>query len=36
MGLGLYPVNRFHIDAAGYRSWGWDYTNKTTPSRPVS
>ena len=31
MGLGLYPINRFHIDASGYRSWGWDYTGKTSP-----
>ena len=33
MGLGLYPVNRFHVDAAGFRTWGWDYTGRTSPCR---
>lgn len=40
MGLGAYfnpvdpPANRegrFHIDASGYRTWGFDYTAKTNP-----
>jgi hypothetical protein len=40
MGLGAYynPVNpvtnpegRFHIDANGYRTWGFDYTAKSNP-----
>jgi Peptidase M15 len=40
MGLGAYfqpekpaanPAGRFHIDAHGYRTWGFDYTSKTNP-----
>ena len=41
MGLGAYydpgelqPRNtagRFHIDAAGYRTWGFDYTGRSNP-----
>lgn len=40
MGLGAYydPTDlqlniagRFHIDAAGYRTWGFDYTGKSNP-----
>ncbi len=42
MGLGAYydPVKsllggagRFHIDASGYRSWGYDYTSKSSGCR---
>lgn len=40
MGLGAYfdpsdltrnTESRFHIDASGYRTWGFDYTAKTNP-----
>ncbi len=40
MGLGAYfdpddlgrgKKGRFHIDAAGYRTWGFDYTRKSNP-----
>jgi Peptidase M15 len=40
MGLGAYfdparldanPDGRFHIDARGYRTWGFDYSAKTNP-----
>lgn len=40
MGLGAYfdpakplanPQGRFHIDAHGYRTWGFDYTGKSNP-----
>ncbi|MEP0190511.1 MAG: D-Ala-D-Ala carboxypeptidase family metallohydrolase [Erythrobacter sp.] len=40
MGLGTYfdpkdldrgKAGRFHIDAAGYRTWGFDYSNKSSP-----
>lgn len=40
MGLGAYfnsddlaanPQGRFHIDASGYRTWGFDFTAKTNP-----
>lgn len=39
MGLGAYydsnkpqanPTGRFHIDATGYRSWGFDYTSRSS------
>ena len=33
MGLGVYGVMRFHIDTVGYRSWGKDYTGKSSPCR---
>ena len=40
MGLGAYfdparpqanPQGRFHIDASGYRTWGFDYSSRTNP-----
>lgn len=31
VGLGIYRVTRFHIDAAGYRRWGADYRGATSP-----
>lgn len=31
MGLGIYQDNRFHIDLQGYRTWGSDYSQKTSP-----
>lgn len=31
MGLGVYHDNRFHIDVQGYRTWGSDYSQKTSP-----
>ena len=35
MGLGVYKGSRFHIDAAGYRSWGSDHRAASSPCRPV-
>ncbi len=31
MGLGIYKGTRFHIDAAGYRRWGYDYRSESSP-----
>ena len=31
MGLGIYQENRFHIDLQGYRTWGSDYSQKSSP-----
>lgn len=31
MGLGIYKGTRFHIDTAGYRSWGHDHRAATSP-----
>jgi hypothetical protein len=45
MGLGAYfdpsdlsrnTEGRFHIDASGYRTWGFDYTSKTNPCPKLS
>ncbi len=45
MGLGAYfdpsdiarnTEGRFHIDASGYRTWGYDYTAKTDPCPKLS
>ncbi|WP_206412016.1 D-Ala-D-Ala carboxypeptidase family metallohydrolase [Lysobacter enzymogenes] len=30
-GLGFYDHRRLHVDTAGMRSWGLDYTRKTSP-----
>jgi Peptidase M15 len=30
MGLSRYPSNRIHIDTAGYRTWGKDFTRATS------
>lgn len=30
-GLGFYDRRRLHVDTAGMRSWGGDYTRKTSP-----
>jgi hypothetical protein len=30
MGLSQYATGRIHIDTAGYRTWGDDFTNKTS------
>ena len=30
MGLGTYDGVRFHVDAAGWRTWGPDYSAKTS------
>ncbi len=30
-GLGFYDRRRLHVDTAGMRSWGLDYTRKTSP-----
>ncbi len=44
MGLGAYfdpkrplanPDGRFHIDATGYRSWGFDYTSRSSFCRQI-
>ncbi|MFC4291597.1 hypothetical protein ACFOWX_04120 [Sphingorhabdus arenilitoris] len=35
MGLGIYRGTRFHIDTAGYRNWGKDYSSKSSPCRSV-
>ena len=31
MGFGVYGNNRFHIDTQSYRTWGKDYSAKTSP-----
>lgn len=31
VGLGIYKVTRFHIDTAGYRRWGADYSGASSP-----
>lgn len=31
MGFGVYGNNRFHIDTQSYRTWGKDYTVKSSP-----
>lgn len=31
VGLGVYKVTRFHIDTAGYRRWGADYSGASSP-----
>ena len=45
MGLGAYydpddlergARGRFHIDAAGYRTWGFDYTSRSNPCTKLS
>lgn len=33
MGLGIYKGTRFHIDTAGYRSWGDDHHAGSSPCR---
>ena len=30
-GLGFYGENQIHIDGAGWRTWGADYTRKSSP-----
>lgn len=30
-GLGVYDRRRLHVDTAGLRTWGGDYTRKTSP-----
>jgi hypothetical protein len=37
MGLGFYTATAIHVDTAGYRTWGGDYTWRTslcTPPQP--
>lgn len=31
MGLGFYPGGQIHIDTQGFRTWGQDYTAKSSP-----
>jgi len=31
LGLGFYTPTRIHLDTMGFRSWGTDYTYKTSP-----
>ena len=31
VGLGIYGITRFHIDTAGYRRWGADYSGASSP-----
>ena len=31
LGLGVYGLNRFHVDASGYRTWGLDYRRASSP-----
>ncbi|MDD5395317.1 MAG: D-Ala-D-Ala carboxypeptidase family metallohydrolase [Thiothrix sp.] len=31
MGLGFYPGGQIHIDTQGFRTWGQDYTTKSSP-----
>ncbi len=31
MGLGIYTAQRFHIDAAGYRTWGDNHKSSSSP-----
>lgn len=35
MGLGIYAGQRFHIDAAGFRTWGKDYKSSSSPCLSV-
>jgi hypothetical protein len=35
MGLGIYRGTRFHVDAAGYRTWGRDYKSTSSPCRSI-
>lgn len=35
MGLGIYGGTRFHIDTAGYRTWGHDHRSATSPCRSI-
>ncbi len=35
LGLGFYTSTRIHLDTLGYRSWGSDYTHKTSPCLPA-
>jgi hypothetical protein len=35
LGLGIYTAQRFHIDAAGYRTWGNDHKSSSSPCRYV-
>ncbi len=30
-GLGFYSQDRIHVDTAGYRTWGGDYTRRSSP-----
>lgn len=32
-GLGFYGQDRIHVDTAGHRTWGHDYTGKSSPCR---
>ena len=31
MGLGQYPSGRIHVDTVGYRTWGPDFSSRTSP-----
>lgn len=33
IGLGVYKSSRFHVDGAGYRTWGHDYRAGSSPCR---
>ena len=35
MGLGIYRGTRFHIDTAGFRTWGHDHKAATSPCRSI-
>ena len=30
LGLGFYDADKIHIDTSGFRTWGYDYTRKTS------
>lgn len=30
LGLGFYEADKIHIDTSGFRTWGYDYTRKTS------
>ena len=34
-GLGFYSPTRIHVDTAGFRTWGRDYTRRTSLCRAI-
>ncbi len=36
LGLGFYEPDKIHIDTSGFRTWGYDYTRKTSLCTKVS
>lgn len=36
LGLGFYDADKIHVDTSGFRTWGYDYTRKTSLCTRVS